>query len=133
MQRIPASSPDVTALILPIIRAGVDSGTKVRSKRPELSPPYELVLVRADLQNHVTPISRYCRVGLTTWVVDSAGKADIGAEFDLSIAAGHALMASSNSLLLDVEWQSGPIETSDDISKLPIAYSTLLLEVALTI
>lgn len=126
MQRIPTSTPDMTEALLNIIRPALPSTAKAGRTRGNES---QFVQVRPDVQGHATPISRYCRVGLSVWWLDASGSAQFGEAFDLSNVAALALLRSRHSTIIHGEWQSGPISMIDDISKKEIAYSTLLLEV----
>lgn len=127
--RIITDSPDVEALLLPILDAGTSPHEWFVTK-PATSGAYQHGIVRADLQGAVTSISRYCRVGLTGWAVDGAGRVDFGAARALVAAGCRTLEAAAGKgLILHAETQSGPIRTTDDISKQEIAYATLLLEV----
>lgn len=123
---IPGSAPDVTATLLPIIRAGLLTGEVARQTLK--SGDKKAVLVRADLQGHVTQISRYCRVGLTAFYDDN-GNHRLDKAMELSNRAAKALLTTDSSLILSAEWQSGPVEVIDPITDKPAAYSTLLLEV----
>lgn len=127
--KIVTESPDVEALLLPVMDAGT-APYEWFVKKPATTGAYRHGIVRADLQGHVTPISRYCRVGLTGWAVDAAGRVDFGAARAL-VAAGCRTLetASGSGFILHAETQSGPIRTIDDVSKQEIAYATVLLEV----
>lgn len=124
--RIPVAAPDVTAALLPIIQAGLAPGEVARQTLR--SGDSKAVLVRADLQNHSTPITRYCRVGLTGFYNDG-GNHRLDQAFEMSNRAVKAILTSVSRLIVDAEWQSGPVEVTDPITDKPAAYSTLLLEV----
>lgn len=128
MMRIPTTVPDVEALLL----SALDEGTAYEwfAVKPERSGVYKLGMLRADLQQHVTPISRYCRVGLQGWSVDSSGRMDAGDAFDIAAAGANALTKQAGvGFILDAEVQSGPLRVTDPITKLEYPYVTLLLEV----
>ena len=122
------ATPDIDAVVLSILN-GVESAALVK---PEKAKPYRVLVSRADLQGRVTPLSRYCRVGVQAWSVRADGTADLGDAFDLCAAAGAALEASLNtsSVVLAAEIQSGPSRVADDVTRIEYQYMTVLLEVA---
>lgn len=126
MPTIPTTPPDLLAILLPIVRAAVPAGVNVGRKKDDSN---KFVLVRADLQNPVTPLSRYARVGVTVWWEDPPGRARIGEAFDLSNTVVRAILEAKHPAILDADWQSGPAETNDPISGVEIMYSSILLEV----
>src|SRR5690554_3901276 len=109
---IPTGSPDVLAAILPIVQAAMPSG--VNARRTRTSAARE-VTVRADLQGHATPISRYCRVGITAWHLDTAGNSRIDLALALANTAAKALLDSRAQAIISAEWQSGPLDTLDPV------------------
>lgn len=122
--RIPSTTPDVEQWL-------VAFRDDVFNIKPNTAPPYAHDIVRADMQNHATPISRYCRVGIQSWVVVATGRSDIGAAFDRGASFAAALTgAARTGFLLDAEVDSGPTRVTDPTSGLEYAYTTLLLEVA---
>lgn len=130
MMQIPSTSPDMEAHL--IGRANSASlGATTYNVKPKTTGAYKLFLIRADLQNRVTPISRYCRVGVQAWSVDAQGRADLGDAFDLAAGFGRWLETQSGTgAILNAEIDSGPMRVKDDIQNLEYAYVTLLLEVA---
>lgn len=122
------ATPDIDAVILSILN-GVERADLVK---PEIAKPYRVLVSRADLQQRVTPLSRYCRVGVQAWSVREDGTADLGDAFDLCAAAGAALESapSSSSVVLSAEIQSGPARVADDVTRIEYQYMTVLLEVA---
>ena len=128
---IPTTPPDVTAGLLPIINAALPTGARAGATRRAGDDIF--VLVRADLQNPATPITRYCRVGLTAFYEDTDGNQRIDLAHNLCATAGRALLDSRDRLIVAAEWQSGPIETTDSITGEPVAYATVLLEVLETL
>lgn len=129
MTSIPTTSPDVETWLIGLL-GGALSPIRAHNVKPAAADSYKHLVVRADLQNKVTPISRYCRVGIQAWVV-SEGRADLGAAFDLAALAGRTLEAAPRvGILIDAEIDSGPLRVMDDIAKIEFAYVTLLLEVA---
>lgn len=98
--------------------------------RPERAKPYRLLVVRADLQQKVTPISRYCRVGVQAWSVRVDGSSDLGDAFDLAAEAGAWLERNVSGVILSADVQSGPSRVTDDVSRLEFQYLTALLEVS---
>lgn len=127
----------MTAAIIPIIRGAVPTGVSVGRRVPadiaDDPAGRRFVQVRADVQNHATPLSRYCRVGLTVWCLDSTGRARVDEAFDLSNVAVRALLESRDPAIIHAEWASGPTDTLDTTGKVEVAYSTVLLEVVATL
>lgn len=123
---IPTTSPDMEALLI----AGLSSVAETVNVKPEKTKPYRLLLVRADLQQKATPISRYCRVGVSAWSVRADGSADLGDAFDLAAAGNAWLENNVAGVILSADVQSGPSRVTDEVSKLEFLYSTVLLEVA---
>ena len=121
-------TPDIDAVVLDIL-SGVEQTELVK---PELAKPYRVLVSRADLQQRVTPLSRYCRVGVQAWSVRGDGTADLGDAFDLCAAAGKALEQSplTSKVVLSAEIQSGPSRVADDVTRVEFQYITVLLEVA---
>lgn len=128
MQGFVTKSPDVEA----VIRDLLASVERTELVKPELVSPYRVLVSRADLQQRVTPLSRYCRVGVQAWSVRDDGTANIGDAFDLCAAAGAALEASPDvsTVVLSAEIQSGPSRVADDVTRIEYQYLTALLEVA---
>jgi hypothetical protein len=123
---IPTTAPDMEALLI----VGLSSVEETVNLKPERVNPYRLLVIRADLQQKVTPISRYCRVGISAWSVRADGSADIGDAFDLASEANTWLEANVSGPILSADVESGPSRTTDPITKLEFSYSTVLLEVA---
>lgn len=121
-------TPDIDAVVLDILN-GVEQTELVK---PELAKPYRVLVSRADLQQRVTPLSRYCRVGVQAWSVRGDGTANLGDAFDLCAAAGKALEQSplTSKVVLSAEIQSGPSRVADDVTRVEFQYITMLLEVA---
>lgn len=121
-------TPDVDAVILGILRTVEDA----QLVKPQKAKPYRVLVPRADLQGRVTPLSRYCRVGVQAWSVRADGTANLGDAFDLCKAAGAALEAAplSSRVVLSAEIQSGPSRVADDVTRIEFQYITVLLEVA---
>lgn len=123
---IPTTSPDMEALLI----AGLSSVEETVNVRPEKAKPYRLLVVRADLQQKVTPISRYCRVGLQAWSVRADGSTDLGDAFDLAAAGNAWLENNTSGVILSADVESGPSRVTDPVTRLEYQYSTVLLEVA---
>jgi hypothetical protein len=105
-------------------------GARAYSLKPKTTGAYKHFLIRADLQNRVTPISRYCRVGVQAWSVRADGTANLADAFALAATFGEWLESQSgSSIILNAEIDSGPMRVKDDIQNLEYAYVTLLLEV----
>lgn len=128
MQGFVTNTPDIDAEILMVLL----SVEQTELVKPELAKPYRVLVSRADLQQRVTPLSRYCRVGVQAWSVRKDGTADLGDAFDLCAAAGAALeSAPENSrIILSAEIQSGPSRVADEVTRIEYQYMTVLLEVA---
>ena len=128
MQGFVTSTPDVDAEVLGVL-AKVETARLVK---PELSNPYRVLVSRADLQGRVTPLSRYCRIGVQAWSVRSDGSANLPDAFDLAAAAGAALEAApeTSQVILSAEIQSGPSRVADEVTRIEYQYLTVLLEVA---
>ena len=121
--RLQPGAPDMLQVVLNLAREGTTKPVgRVRSKEPIF------VQLRADLQNPVTPVSRYCRVGVTVWyAVDGYPRVDEA--IDLNREVCERLLQADDPHILYAEWQSGPAITQDPLTSEPISYSTLLLEV----
>lgn len=129
MRTIPTLAPDVEAQLIGL----ADSLLPDRSYnvKPATTGAYQHYVLRADLQQKLTPISRYCRVSVQAWAVDGSGRSDIGAAFDMANAFGHVLEGASRSgFLLNAEVESGPLRVADDVTRQEYSLVTLLLEVA---
>lgn len=113
-----------------LLIAGLSSVEDTFNVKPERSDPYRMLVIRADLQQKVTPISRYCRVGVSAWSVRADGTSDIGDAFDLASEANTWLESNTSGVVLSADVESGPSRTTDPITKLEFLYSTVLLEVA---
>lgn len=123
---IPTTSPDMEALLI----AGLSSVEETVNVRPEKAEPYRLLVIRADLQQKVTPISRYCRVGVQGWSVRADGTSDLGDAFDLTSEATAWLEHNASGVILSADVESGPSRVTDPVTRLEYQYSTVLLEVA---
>lgn len=123
---IPTTAPDMEDLLI----AGLSSVEQTFNIKPERAKPYRMLVIRADLQQKVTPISRYCRVGISAWSVRADGSSDLGDAFDLAAEANTWIESNVAGVILSAEVESGPSRTTDPITKLEFLYSTVLLEVA---
>lgn len=129
MKIIPTTTPDVEAHLITALAGDVD----VANVKPERSAPYKVLVLRADLQQKATPISRYCRVGVQGWVVRPDGTADIGDAFDITADLGRRLEElSGDGIVLSAEVESGPVRVADDLTRIEYQYLTALLEVTVT-
>lgn len=130
---VPTTWDELEPWLLDTLRTALpDDADFVKNRKPtDQVAPYRHLLVRGDLQQRVTPISRYARVGLTAWVVNEAGQADIPAARKFLQAACDALEAApvDGRPLLSAETQSGPLRTTDPVTNLETAYAVVLLEV----
>lgn len=123
---IPTKSVDMEALLI----AELSSVEDAFNVKPERAKPYRLLVVRADLQQKVTPISRYCRVGVQAWSVRADGTSDVGDAFDLASDAAAWLENNIAGAILSADTQSGPSRVTDEVTGLEYQYVTVLLEVA---
>lgn len=123
---IPTVAVDMEALLI----AGLSSVAPTVNVKPELAKPYRVLVVRADLQQKVTPISRYCRVGVQAWSVRTDGTSDIGDAFDLARDAAAWLESNVSGVILSADIESGPSRVADDITRIEYQYVTALLEVS---
>lgn len=129
MRQIPSTSPDVELHLITTIN-GASLGARAYNIKPKTSGAYKHFIIRADLQNRVTPLSRYCRVGVQAWSVRADGTSDIADAFNLASALGTWLESQSGAgIILNAEVDSGPMRVVDDIQRLEFSYLTVLLEV----
>lgn len=128
---IPTTSVDVESVLLDALRNA--QPVQIGNTKPALPNPYRFLLLRADLQQKVTPISRYVRVGISGWSVLVDGRADIGDAFDITAAAGNALeRLAGTGIILSADVESGPARVADDVGRIEFQYLTALLEVSVT-
>lgn len=129
----PGPAPDMTAVLVSIVRDAVPGDVTVGRKLPRDSSGSpagrKFVQVRADLQNQINPLARYCRAGFTVWWLDQTGRARVDEAFDLCALAVDAVLRARHSTIIHSEWAAGPLETTDSVSGLEVAYATVLLEV----
>lgn len=130
---IPTTWDEIEPFLLLLLRTAMSAeSANIKNKKPTTQvAPYRLLLVRGDLQQRVTPISRYARVGLTAWVVNAAGESDIPAARALVHAACAALEAApiDGNPLLSAQTDAGPLRAPDPVTNLETVYATVLLEV----
>ena len=121
------ATPDMDA----IVRSVLSTVAPTHLVKPELANPYRVLVSRADLQQRITHLSRYCRVGVQAWSVRADGTANLGDAFDMCAEAGRALelAQNTNQHILYAEIQAGPSRVADDITRIEYQYMTLLLEV----
>ncbi len=137
-QSIPTTSPDVEAWLITTFAAAL-APALLRNRKPTASLPngspnpeavQPLILIRADLQGHVTPISRYCRVSAQAWALHSDGSGDLKAAQDLAAAFGALVVAAPREgLLLEAGYESGPYRALDQATRVEYSVVNLLLEV----
>lgn len=113
-----------------LLIAGLSSIEETVNVRPEKVKPYRLLVIRADLQQKVTPISRYCRLGVQGWSVRADGTSDLADAFDLTSEATAWLERNLSGVILSADVESGPSRVTDPVTRLEYQYSTVLLEVA---
>lgn len=128
-QSIPSNVPDVEAWLISTF--GPSFSAPVRNVKPKQEAPYECIVVRADLQNRITPVSRYCRVGVQGWKVRGDSTPDLAGARDLCARFAQAIeSAPREGILLDAEIDTGPYRVVDATSGIEYQYATVLLEVA---
>lgn len=127
---IPTSWPDIDAWVLPLLRAAFPALT-VGNRKPAPGPDLRALVVRSDYGQRVTPLSRYVRLGIQSWVTTSAQEARTDQAFDQARDAGAFLetLDPDGSPLLSASVDSGPIRVEDPESGLEYAYTVVLLEV----
>ena len=131
MRVIPTTTPDVEQALIAALK--VAQSVDVKNVKPEKAKPYKVLVLRADLGQKVTPISRYCRVGIQGWSVSSDGRADLGDAFDITAEAGRQLeLLAGTGIVLHAEVESGPVRVADPETRLEYQYLTALLEVSVT-
>ncbi len=129
MMQIPSTSPDVELHIITAANAA-SLGARTYNRKPKATGAYKHFLIRADLQNRVTPISRYCRVGVQAWSVNADGTTNLADAFSLASVFGRWLESQSGTgIILNAEIDSGPMRVVDDTQQLEFSYLTALLEV----
>lgn len=102
----------------------------VRNVKPQLPEPYRLVVIRADLQNSVTPLSRYCRINVQGWSVRSDGSADLIDAFAVATEFARAVEARiGQGPLLSAEVDAGPYRVPSTAGELEFANLSILAEV----
>lgn len=131
MRQIVTTAPDVEAHLIGLGNAPSSPlPAKLFNVAPGTSGAYSHYLIRADLQNRATAISRYCRVGVQAWSVDAQGRVNLADAFDLATAFGTWIESlSGQGIILHAEVDSGPMRVADDIQKKDFSYLTVLLEV----
>lgn len=137
-QSIPTTAPDVEAWIITTLSAAMAPAI-IRNQRPPDRLPdgsdnpdaaKAQLIIRADLQNRVTPVSRYCRVTAQARSLRSDGTPDLAGQFDLAARFGRALEAAPRTgLLLDAEVESGPYRVPDADTGVEYHVINVLLEV----
>lgn len=123
---IPTRAPDVESHLI----FGLRSVAPTFNVKPSATKPYRHLIVRADLQGKVTPISRYCRVVIQAWSVRADGTADLGDAFDLANDAAHWLETHLDGFVLSASVEAGPFRVVDDVTRIEHQDVTALLEVA---
>lgn len=129
---LPLVPPDVEAALIAALDTALDAD--VSNLKPRASTTaYRHLVVRADPQNLATPLTQYVRLGLSAYVTTATGTEDLAAAVALATAATRHVLRSRAQLLVHSEPQSGPARVFDSVLEIEFAYSTLLLEVALTL
>ncbi len=129
-QSIPSAAPDVEAWLIATL-GPTFSGAPVRNVKPKQTGAYSCVVIRADLQNRVTPVSRYCRIGVQGWKVRADSTADLSGARELCAGFARAVESAPRAgILLEAEIDAGPYRVIDSTSGIEYQYATLLLELA---
>lgn len=118
------------------------TGALIRNQKPttpkpdgtvnaQATPPYRQVIIAADYGQLITPVSRYVRLRMQTWVVLANGTANLKESFDLAnVAAFIAAQAPRNANpIISVEVDAGPSRVEDALTGIEYNATTLLLEV----
>lgn len=128
--------PRVEGMLLPLLRAEF-TGLTISNIKPKQTPPYECVLIRADLQQKVNAISRYCRIGVSAWSVRASGEPNFQAAHDIAAAIGkyiETLPDAGGTPLITADIESGPLRLKDDLAgQLEFAYLSVLTIVSATV
>lgn len=128
MTAIPTQWDRIEGYLLPLLR-GEFPGTKITNNKPRQSAPFTCVVIRADLQQKRTPISRYCRIGIQAWNIQADGSANFQAAGDLAAAIAafvESLPSQANTPFLTAETQSGPSRFDDAASGPEYSYCEVL-------
>ena len=127
---IPTRWPDGEAWLITTLTP-VMTPVVVRNVKPELTAPYKCVVVRADSQQRVTPISRYVRVGIQAWSVRTDSTGDLADAHSLASIASQSLeaLAPDGAPLIAAEVASGPDRVKDSESGIEYSYVELLMEI----
>lgn len=129
-QKITARWSDIEQTVLEVLRAALP-GVAVANVRPPIEPPTRHLVVLGELQQHVTPVSRYARVRIQGWSLREDATADIADAAALAASAGHALEAAAGrGSILDASVQTGPLRTTDQVSGTEYQLVIVLLEVS---
>jgi len=129
---MPLLPPDVEAHVISELGSALDA-VVTNLKPAATSTAHRHVVVRADLQNRASSLTQYARLGLSAYVMTGVDSEDLPAAFALANDAARLVLRSRGSWLVHAEVQSGPARVFDTPLKREFAYSTLLLEVALTL
>lgn len=120
---------DVERLLVGLLDPA-SNAAPVRNVKPEQVAPYRCSVIRADLLNRVTPLSRYCRIGVQGWAVRADGSADLAAAHNLATeVAGAIERHAGTGWLLAAQIDAGPYRVADSITGIEYAYATVLAEV----
>lgn len=131
-QQIPTAAVDVERLLVDLLDPHGDAPdvVPVRNVKPAQAAPYRCAVIRADLLNRVTKLSRYCRIGVQGWAVREDGSADLAAANRLAAeVAGAIEQHAGTGWLLAAEVDAGPYRVTDTPSGIEYAYTTVLAEV----
>ncbi|MFA7265204.1 MAG: hypothetical protein WC054_02730 [Candidatus Nanopelagicales bacterium] len=129
MTAIPVQWDRVEAILLPLLRAEFPDFT-IRNVKPKQPAPFGCVVIRADLQQHSTPLTRYCRIGVSSFAVRESGEPDIAAAHDnaADVAAFiTTLPGQAVKPFLVAEIESGPTRMADDAGE--YAYVNVLTQI----
>lgn len=127
-RRVPTVAPDVEEWLVGVLTPAV-APALVRTTRPA-GPHGPLLVVRADMQQHITPITRYARVGMSAWVLRADGTGDVHTARALAAAAAAAVEDLPRvGLLIDAETETGPYRVVDSITGTEYVHVGMLLQV----
>lgn len=137
--QVPTRWPDVEAWFIEFVTAakivaveGALTGVVVRNQKPSNGgAAYRQVVVAADYGQLVTPITRYVRVRLQSWVVANS-VSDLKGSFDLANVAAFVAQSAPRDAnpIVSLEVDAGPSRVIDELSGIEYQSVVLLLEIA---
>lgn len=107
---------------------------KVNTVKQPATGAHQAIVIRADLQQRLTQVSRYVRIGVQGWAVTAAKRGDYPAAAEIAGDYGALLEQllnnpSTSGPFLAAEVDSGPVRVRDEESGIEYAYLTILAEI----